>query len=91
MSSVIGRKCCVTPVCVSCSIRSGLYPSSELASVSKRIQAKREELAKRREVLLEANRLLEDQRDDASEADMLLHAERYDDLDSHPQTELNPR
>ena len=39
-------------------------------------------------MLVEANKLLEDQRDDASEADMCLHAERYDDLDLHPQIVL---
>lgn len=43
--------------------------------MSERIRAKREELKKRREVLAEAHKLLGDQRDDASEVDMLLHAE----------------
>ena len=66
----------------------GSHLSSEQTSVSKRIQAKREELAKRRDMLVEANKLLEDQRDDASEADMCLHAERCDDLDLHPQIVL---
>jgi len=69
---------------------SGLYPPSERASVSKRIKAKREELVKRRDMLVEVNKLLEDQRDDASEADMLLHAERYDDLTSRHQPVLTP-
>ena len=63
---------------------------SELGPVSKRIQAKREELAKRRDTLVEANELLEDQRDDANEADMLLHAERYDNPDSCYQIVLTP-
>ena len=48
----------------------------ECVTVSKRIQIKQEDLAKRRDVLMEANKILEDQRDEASEADMLLHAER---------------
>jgi hypothetical protein len=39
-------------------------------------------------MLAEAHKLLEDQRDDASEADMLLLAERYDDLDLHPEIAL---
>ena len=59
---------------------SGLYPPSESVPVSERIRAKREELARREDMLAEANKLLEDQCDDAGEADMLLHAERYDGL-----------
>jgi len=42
-------------------------------------------------MLVEVNKLLEDQRDDASEADMLLHAERYDDLTLRYQAVLTPR
>ena len=90
MLSVTGRRCCIIPTCVSFPIGFGLYPSSERVTVSKRIQAKREELAQRRDVLVEANKLLEDQRDDASEADMLLHAERYEDLHLYPQPVLTP-
>ncbi|KAF9654299.1 hypothetical protein BDM02DRAFT_3182112 [Thelephora ganbajun] len=60
---------------VECDRQGVLYNSSLL---SQQIQAKREELVKRRNVLVEANKLLEDQRDDASEADMLLHAESSD-------------
>lgn len=41
-------------------------------------------------MLVEANKLLEDQRDDASEADMLLHAERYGDLTLRHQPVLTP-
>jgi len=91
MSNVTGRRSCIPPTRVSCPIYSGLYSPSEWVPVGKRIQAKREELAKRRDMLVEANMLLEDQRDDASEADMLLHAERYGDPNSHPQTTLTPR
>lgn len=41
-------------------------------------------------MLVEANMLLEAQRDDASEADMLLHAERCGDLNLHPPIVLIP-
>ena len=41
-------------------------------------------------MLVEVNMLLEEQRDDASEADMLLHAERYDDPILCPQAVLTP-
>ena len=91
MSSATNRKSCLSPTRVSCPICSGLYPPSEWGPVSNRIQAKREELANRRDMLVEANKLLEDQRDDASEADMFLHAERYGDPNSHPQIALTPR
>jgi len=88
---MIGRRCCVTPTCVGSLVYSGFHTFSECTPVSKRIQAKREELAKRRDMLLEANKLLEDQRDDAGEADMLLHAERYDDLCLYPRSVLTPQ
>lgn len=89
ISNVIGERYCITPTCVSRLSCSGLYPS-ELVPVGQRIQAKREELGKRRGMLSEANELLEDQRDDAGEADMLLHVERYDGLDLHPRIILTP-
>jgi DNA polymerase sigma len=54
-----------------------LCPSSELLPVGEQIKIKREELAKRKYILAEAHQLLEVQRDDANEVDMLLHAERY--------------
>ena len=41
-------------------------------------------------MLAEAHKILEDQRDDASEADMLLHAEWYDYLEPHPRIVLIP-
>lgn len=41
-------------------------------------------------MLAEASKLLEDQRDDVSEADMLLHAERYCDPILHPQIIFTP-
>jgi predicted metal-dependent hydrolase len=56
--------------------------------VRNRIRVKREELAMRRDMLAEAHKLLGDQRDDASEADMLLHAERYDGLYLYPRIML---
>lgn len=69
---------------------SGLWPPAEWVPVSGRILVKREELAKRRNMLAEAHKLLGDQRDDASEADMLLHAEWYDALDLRPRILLTP-
>ena len=39
-------------------------------------------------MLAEAHKLLGDQRDEASEADMLLHAEGYGGLDLHPRIML---
>lgn len=56
--------------------------------MSEQIRSKREELAKRRDMLADAYKLIGDQRDDASEADILLHAERYDYLGLHPLTVL---
>ncbi|KAF9787006.1 hypothetical protein BJ322DRAFT_1053163 [Thelephora terrestris] len=47
----------------------------DASSLNERIRAKRGELTKRRNTLAEAHRFLGDQRDDANEADMLLHAE----------------
>ena len=88
MSSVTGRRCFVIPTRVSHQVCSVLCQPSEWIPVSKRIQAKREELTKRRDMLEIANTLLEDQRDDDDGLDMLLHAERYDDLNSYPQLVL---
>lgn len=69
---------------MSCPIHPGSRPFTEWAPVSEQILVKREELVKRRNTLAEAHKLLGDQRDDAGEADMLLLAERYDDLGIHP-------